>query len=86
MLWGMLSLRLTTVVFLLTCLSACGEKAPPSGFKPIKDIDYVGAGNPRQTLDLFLPEKTSAQPLPLVIYIHGGGWQGGSKNDAGATG
>ncbi len=29
-------------------------------------------------LDIYLPEKVD-QALPLVIYIHGGGWSGGDK-------
>lgn len=34
-------------------------------------------------LDLFLPEgKTTSAKLPLVIYVHGGGFSGGLKNDA----
>jgi acetyl esterase/lipase len=31
-------------------------------------------------LDLFLPEK-GQKPLPLLIWIHGGAWMSGSKDD-----
>jgi len=31
-----------------------------------------------QKLDLFVPSNDD-KPMPLVIYIHGGGWQSGSK-------
>jgi acetyl esterase/lipase len=45
------------------------------------DVPYAGTNNPRQTLDLFLPkERDSDEPLPLIIWIHGGGWRNGSKN------
>jgi len=30
-------------------------------------------------LDLFLPKKRSSEPLPVVIFIHGGGWRNGDK-------
>jgi acetyl esterase/lipase len=30
-------------------------------------------------LDLYLPETKSSQPLPLLIYLHGGGWWSNSK-------
>ncbi|MCH1409947.1 MAG: alpha/beta hydrolase, partial [Verrucomicrobiales bacterium] len=45
------------------------------------DIDYVGNDNPRQKLDLFLPKgrAADAEPLPLVVFIHGGGWAKGDK-------
>lgn len=54
------------------------------GIKAITDIDYAGTGNPRQTLDLFVPEKPASEdPLPVVVFIHGGGWQNGDKNGGG---
>jgi len=37
---------------------------------------HYGPG-PRQVIDLLLPEK-SARPVPVLAYIHGGYWQGGS--------
>ena len=30
-------------------------------------------------LDLYLPEKAD-KPLPLIVWIHGGAWLGGSKD------
>ena len=32
-------------------------------------------------LDLYLPEKGD-KPLPLIVWIHGGAWMAGSKNDS----
>jgi acetyl esterase/lipase len=56
----------------------------PEGVKKLADLDYAGTGNPRQTLDLFLPENpASAGPLPVVVFIHGGGWQNGDKSGGG---
>jgi acetyl esterase/lipase len=56
---------------------------PPPGFLALRDLDYAGQNNPRQKLDLYLPEKPSEKPLPLIVYIHGGGWEAGSKNEPG---
>ena len=47
----------------------------------LKDIDYAGNGNPRQKLDLLLPKDSKAKKRPLVVFIHGGGWQSGRKED-----
>lgn len=54
----------------------------PAGFQALRNLDYVGEGNQRQMLDLYLPEAKSEKPNPLVVYIHGGGWQAGSKDEA----
>ena len=44
------------------------------------DLAYAATDNPRQSLDLFLPKKRETdQPLPLVAFIHGGGWRNGDK-------
>ena len=53
--------------------------ALPSGVKAIRNLEYVPGGHPRQKLDLYLPEKDSGS-LPLIIFIHGGGWRQGSKD------
>ncbi len=42
----------------------------------VYDIGYVLDGNPRHTFDLF---KAAGGPAPVVVWIHGGGWRGGSK-------
>jgi len=50
-----------------------------AGVKLERDISYIPDGDKAQRLDIYLPEKASQKPLPLVVHIHGGGWQGGSK-------
>jgi len=51
----------------------------PPGVTAHRDLAYVVDGHERQKLDLFVPEKSDG-PLPLIIWIHGGGWQNGSKD------
>ncbi len=64
------------------CQTAAPKKAAPreipQGVKLVENIEYVAGGHPRQKLDLYLPEK-SPGPLPVVLWIHGGGWRGGDK-------
>jgi acetyl esterase/lipase len=48
------------------------------GFLTRKDLIYAVVGDRKLPLDLYIPEK-SKQALPLVIWIHGGGWRSGSK-------
>ncbi len=51
----------------------------PPGVRAELDIQYVPGGDDAQRLDLYLPEQPSDKPLPLVVWIHGGGWRAGSK-------
>jgi acetyl esterase/lipase len=54
------------------------RRVPPPGVRVLSDLEYVHHGHPRNRLDLYLPEK-SDHPLPVIVWIHGGGWTGGDK-------
>jgi acetyl esterase/lipase len=43
------------------------------------NIPYADAAEERQVLDIHAPE--GARNLPVVFWIHGGGWQTGDKTD-----
>lgn len=50
------------------------------------DLPYADTDNPRQRLDLYLPNAPeSKEPLPLVAFVHGGGWRAGDKRGGYAT-
>ncbi len=44
-----------------------------------RDIPYAAPAHERQVLDVYSP--TGAKDLPVVFWIHGGGWQVGDKSD-----
>jgi acetyl esterase/lipase len=50
----------------------------PSGVTRFADLHYVEQGHERQTLDLYIPTETKG-PLPLIVWVHGGAWRAGSK-------
>jgi len=55
-----------------------GGGALQAGVKAYRDLCYTPGGSASQTLDLFVPAE-GAGPWPLIIWVHGGGWQNGSK-------
>jgi len=57
--------------------SAVAQKLTP-------DVPYVDSGHERQVLDIYTPEKEATDKgLPVMFWIHGGGWQVGDKDDVG---
>jgi acetyl esterase/lipase len=75
-----LSSKLRVILFLLaaTALPA-GEIIAQGTYTPNIDLPYVNDGNVRHMLDLYTPNGATG-PVPLIIWIHGGGWQSGSKS------
>jgi|GEM_PF-215373 len=53
------------------------KSALPEGAIVHRNIAYVSNGHERQKLDLYLPKDGTN--LPLIIYIHGGAFRMGSK-------
>jgi len=62
-----------------TLLIVLAVIAPVRAQDAKRDIPYVEKGDERQVLDVFSPP--GAKNLPVVFWIHGGGWQGGDKTD-----
>ena len=54
---------------------ARSRRGLPPDTTVLKDLSY--GPNERNKLDLYLPK--SDQPLPLIVWVHGGGWEMGSK-------
>jgi len=66
--------------FLLAALPARAEAKLPANVAVQRDIPYGTEADAK--LDLYLPKKFAGtgRPLPTVLWIHGGGWAGGSKD------
>ena len=50
------------------------------GVQILRDLEYVQGGHERNRLDLYLPEKAT-RPLPVILWVHGGGWSKGDKSN-----
>lgn len=60
------------IAFLLLATAASAQSVK-------SNIPYSDAGEKRHVLDIYAPKD--AKNLPVVFWIHGGGWQGGDKTD-----
>jgi acetyl esterase/lipase len=55
--------------------------APPARTRVLRNLEYVPGGGRANSLDLYRP-RPPAGPLPVILYIHGGGWSEGDKAEA----
>ncbi len=56
-----------------------GKPATPPAVPTKGNIPYADPAHERQVLDVYAPKD--AKNLPVVFWIHGGGWQGGDKSE-----
>lgn len=83
--------RILLSILLLTSLAPAQERQRPRaertsqplppGYKAIRNVEYSPGGGRSRSLDLYLPEMKPEKPVPLVVWIHGGAWQAGSKEN-----
>ncbi len=55
-------------------------KAALEGVKVSKNLEYAKTDGKPLLLDLFVPEDAKGK-LPLIVWIHGGGWVEGNKEN-----
>lgn len=87
------ALRFVPLLVLGACLGAAAARAQdvaadtvldlpkPANVRIYADLPYVSTATARQKLDLYLPIPVPGNPMPLIVYLHGGGWLKGSKAD-----
>ena len=69
--------------FVTGTLDLIDREAPvpvPDGVVETLDIEYGREGDISLKLDLYAPANAS-EPLPAILFIHGGGWTQGDKSD-----
>lgn len=59
---------------LITCNAAMAQQVT-------SDIPYIENSHQRHVLDIYTAAVQTEKSLPVMFWIHGGGWQAGDKND-----
>ena len=86
------ALEIKGTLLAMLCCFVCGgisqaaEKSTNETMKTMKtksvlNLPYVTHADEFQKLDLYLPGGGDA-PRPLILWVHGGAWQSGSKDES----
>ena len=59
------------------------EQPARGAFEVRRDVEYGRAGDKPLTLDVYGPKDRKAEKLPVIVWIHGGGWRAGNKSSGG---
>jgi acetyl esterase/lipase len=79
-------LKLATGLFVgVFLIFSCSEEDNPEpGLNPQVAVELLNTTygtNPRQVMDVFLPANRSTENTKVLVWIHGGGWIDGSKDE-----
>ena len=79
---------ISTLLLALTASAQMDEKGRPvhfpDGYKTILDQTYVKVGDWEGKMDIYTP-PIGKTPTPVVLRIHGGGWDHGNKVQGGGV-
>jgi len=56
------------------------QPAVPQEIEEIKNIEYKNVKGKSLQIDMYKPRKLT-EKVPLLVFIHGGGWKGGDRAD-----
>ncbi len=76
------------VLLIVTCLVGASwpaaaqdrEQRLPAGIVKHADIAYAEVDGRELLLDVYTREPRPERPVPVVVWVHGGGWRNGSKD------
>lgn len=74
---NVLLIRYSAAIVVLALLPSALQ-ADQAFIKIERDLVFAEVGGQKLKLDLYLPP--TRERAPLVVWIHGGGWRGGSRN------
>ena len=64
---------------LLLAVSLGAAPKVPEGVEVVRNLEYAQVKGVSLKLDLYRPVTKPSAPMPLVIWVHGGGWKTGTK-------
>jgi len=84
-------LKVITLTLLFTALPGCNFSGSNGKSKNqvdkiipaynVKTLTYKTIGSKALQLDLYIPKQSKAEHTPLLIWVHGGAWFRGSKDE-----
>ena len=71
-------LSATSLLFTCACTALLNASVPSSGYRVVSDVAY--GDDPRQTLDIYIPDGITT-PRDVLVFYYGGSWKMGDKSD-----
>lgn len=76
----MLAPSLAALLLATSPLTAQKQFTLPESVEVIRDVEFgTGGGRPLK-LHILRPKKESDRPMPVIVWIHGGGWSKGHRD------
>ena len=81
--WRLSATLIMAAVLVGAAYSVSGQdqqgRPPSDSVQIVRDIEYAKPNGQSLRMDLYIP-KAAAKPMPVVLWVHGGGWHNGNKS------
>jgi len=78
----MMQVRLVALTLVLFVATLCqAQPKIPAGVEVLHDVEYGSVNGRALHLEIARPKNPPAKPMPVVLWIHGGGWVEGSHKE-----
>jgi acetyl esterase/lipase len=81
--WGLAPAGAIALVLLGAAETRAQQKQPaplPEGVELLRDVEYGTGGGRALKLHVLRPKAPASVPMPVVVWVHGGGWSGGNRD------
>ena len=79
-----MSRKLLPLLLCACFVTLAGAADGPASAEILRDIEFAKPNGHALKLDLYLPHDRSV-PVPVVVFVHGGGWKNGSRKSGEKT-
>jgi acetyl esterase/lipase len=77
--WPYIAMTVAAALIVVVCALGPIGFTQQNSYTSYLDLEYANVNSTSLKLDLYVPN--TGGPFPVVIWVHGGGWQTGDKSD-----
>jgi carboxylesterase type B len=72
---------MTSLIPISAPITPAQQPKLPDNVELVKDVEYGKGGERALKMHIIRPKVAPKETMPVLVWVHGGGWEAGNKND-----